>query len=81
MLISSLADNDEFNTFFTLPIHVSHDAIDFDGRNYAGVAVETQLKQATLDAAVLDCWRKNVFAPFCRFLDDGFSDYFVQKGE
>jgi len=79
MLNSDLNGSSHFEQFFTLPVQVSHDSIDFDGKKYNGVAVDTRVKPSEIDSAALDCWRKKVFVPFCRFLDDGFMDYFVQK--
>ncbi len=81
MLNSPLAQDTEFAERFTLPVRVSHDAAGFEGRNYQGIAVKTKMNNNHLDGAALDCWKKKVFSPFCRFLNDATVDYFTKKGE
>ncbi len=69
----------QFESFFTLPIQVLHNSMSFEEKNYNGISVNTPIKQKKLTIKSLDCWRKDIFIPFCKFLGESFDNYFVKK--
>ncbi len=68
----------EFESFFTLPAKVSYSQRDFADKTYKGFLARTASKGDLFEdieksQMALKSWRKKIFVPTCKFLDDALA--------